>query len=71
MSGGGAELFGLDKMVENVFGISVTLAPTPIDCVAKGLSRINSFIPTKMRTNGKDVTDSLVKFYDNKKQNKE
>ena len=68
LSGGGAELFGLDKMIEKVLGVPVTLAPDPIDCVAKGLSRINAIIPDKNRSNFKNVTDKLAKFYETKKQ---
>ena len=70
LSGGGAQIFGLDTMIEKVFGIKVTLANTPIDCVAKGLSRIHSFIPSKASYNKKNVTLQLAKFYKAKKKTK-
>ena len=67
LSGGGAEIYGLDVMMSKVFGIAVTKAQNPIDSVAKGLSRINTFIPAKMRSNGKNITDQIAKLYENKK----
>ena len=70
LSGGGAELYGLDVMMSKVFGISVTLAKSPIDSVSKGLARINTFIPVKNRYNEKNVTAQLSKFYESKKQSK-
>ena len=68
LSGGGAELFGLDKMIEKVLGVPVMLAPDPIDCVAKGLARVNAILPDKNRSNYKNITDKLSKFYETKKQ---
>lgn len=70
LSGGGAKLFGIDKMLSKVLGISVTLAATPMDCVAKGLSRINSILPIKMRAQDSDITDRIGKYYEAKTQNK-
>ena len=70
LSGGGAELYGLDTMMSKVFGISVTLAKSPIDSVSKGLARINAFIPVKNRFNEKNITSQLTKFYESKKQAK-
>ena len=67
LSGGGSEIYGLDIMMSKVFGISVTKAQNPIDSVAKGLSRINTFIPAKIRANGKNITSQLAKLYENKK----
>ena len=69
LSGGGAMLFGLDKMIAKVLDIPTTLAKTPMDCVAKGLSRINTFLPMKMHGNEKNITSQLSKFYQNKKKN--
>ena len=69
LSGGGAMLFGLDKMIAKVLDIPTTLAKTPIDCVAKGLSRINTFLPVKMYSNEKNITGQLSKYYQNKKKN--
>lgn len=70
LSGGGAELYGLDKMMSKVLGISATLAGDPIDCVAKGLSRINALLPIKLRAQGTDITSRLPKFYEAKTQAK-
>ena len=70
LSGGGAEIFGLDRMMTKVFDIPVTTATSPIDCVAKGLARINSIIPIKMRTNNVNITSKLDKYYQTKTQNK-
>lgn len=68
LSGGGAELYGLDTMIEKVFGVSVTKPIAPIDCVSKGLSRINTFLPMKNGLAGKNITKELAKLYENKKQ---
>ncbi len=70
LSGGGAEIFGLDKMMSKVFGISVTLADAPIDCVARGLSRINAIMPIKMRSSGINITNKLTKYYETRLQNR-
>lgn len=67
LTGGGAELFGLETMIEKVLGVRVTKPDSPIDAVAKGLSRIHSFIPEKHSSNGKNISDKLAKFYDTKK----
>lgn len=70
LSGGGSEIFGLDTMVAKVFDIKTTLATSPIDCVAKGLARIHSFIPEKGSVDKKNVTAQLAKFYKAKKNSK-
>lgn len=70
LTGGCAEIYGLDTMMSKVFGISVTKPTSPIDCVSKGLSRINTFLPVKNHYNGKNITDQVGKYYENKKQNK-
>ena len=69
LSGGGSEIFGLDIMMSKVFGISVTRAMSPIDSVARGLSKINTFLPLKMKS-GKNITSQLAKLYETKKENK-
>ena len=66
LSGGGAELYGLNIMMNKVFGISVTKASSPIDSVAKGLSRINTFIPSRCKYEGKNITNQLSDFYEAK-----
>ena len=64
LTGGGAELFGLEALMEKVLGISVTKPEGAIDCVAKGLSRINGFLPAKARVNNKNITLSVAKYYE-------
>ena len=63
LTGGGAELFGLDRMMAKVLGVSVTMANNPADCVVRGLSLVNTFLPIKMRSNGKNITSQLAKYY--------
>ena len=63
LTGGGAELFGIECLLSKVLGISVTKAQNPIDAVAKGLSRINSFISARSRLNGKNITSQVAKLY--------
>lgn len=67
LTGGAAEIFGLDKMIAKVFGISVTKPQNAIDCVAKGLSRIHTFLPVKKRQGNKNLTAHLAKLYESKK----
>ena len=69
LTGGGAELYGLDTMINKVIGISVTKPQNPIDSVSRGLSRINTFLPSRTRKN-KNITSQLAKFYEAKKQSK-
>ena len=64
LTGGGSELYGLDTMMGKVLDISVTTPENPINCVAKGLSRINNIIPTDVRANGKNITEDLAAIYD-------
>ena len=66
LSGGASEIYGLDKMMSKIFSISVTKAERPIDCVAKGLSRIGSILPQKMRSNNVNITSRLAKYYEAK-----
>lgn len=70
LTGGGAEIFGLDTMIEKVLGISVTKPGNAIDCVAKGLSRIHTFLPIKKKISSKNITSQLAKFYETKKNQK-
>ena len=71
LSGGGADLFGIETLMSKVLGISVTKANDAMDCVAKGLSRINAFIPAKAKVSGKNVTDDLAKYYELSKKGSE
>lgn len=66
LTGGGAELFGIEIMMEKVLGINVTKPQDAIDCVAKGLSRVNNIIPMKVRAGNKNVTNMLAKYYSDK-----
>ncbi len=66
LTGGGAELYGMETIMEKVLGISVTKPQDAIDCVAKGLSRINNIIPEKQRAGNKNITAQLSKFYTEK-----
>lgn len=68
LTGGGAELFGIDMLLSKVLGISVTKPANAIDCVAKGLSRINSFLPLKLRVNNKNITHQIAKYYESGKK---
>ena len=67
LSGGGAMLFGLDRMIERILEVPVTLATDPMDSVAKGLSRINGFIPQKSK-GGRNITAQLATLYVNTKK---
>lgn len=67
LTGGGAMLYGLDMMMNKVLDIPVTLPADPIDCVAKGLSRINNFIPVKGRASCKNITSQISKYYEETK----
>ena len=70
LSGGGSELYGLDKMMSKVFSLEVTMANNPQDCVARVLSIINNkLLPIKMRSTGKNITSQLTKFYKTNNKN--
>ena len=70
LSGGGALLYGLDMMMSKILGVPVTVPDEPMDCVAKGLSRINTFIPMHSRAGKRNVTAQVAKYYENKKSSK-
>lgn len=67
LTGGGALIHGLDMMMGKILGVPVTRPADAIDCVAKGLSRINSFIPVKGRSSNKNITNMVAKYYESKK----
>lgn len=67
LSGGGAKLYGLDKMISHVIDIPVTMPQEPLDSVALGLSRIHTFLPERLH-GGRDLTLSLAKYYEAKKE---
>lgn len=66
LTGGGSMIHGLDKMMENVLGVPVYQPDNSIDSVAKGLSMINSMIPTKWRGGNKNLTSQIAKLYKEK-----
>ena len=68
LTGGGAELFGMDMLLSKVLGLPVTKPKDAIDCVAKGLSRINGFLPTKLNINNKNITNQISKYYEGSKK---
>ena len=70
LTGGGAMIFGLEKMLSKVLGVPVTKPADAIDSVAKGLSIINSFIPVKGRATNKNITYSVAKYYEDTKSSK-
>ncbi len=70
LSGGGALLYGLDRMIERILEVPVVAAIEPVDCVAKGLSRINNILPPRIRGSRRDITVQLPKIYGEKKSEK-
>ena len=70
LTGGGAELFGIEVLMSKVLGISVTKPEGAIDCVAKGLSRINAFVSSRAKVNGKNITDDVAAYYESSKKSK-
>lgn len=68
LTGGGAELYGMDMLMSKVLGISVTKPQGAIDCVAKGLSRINAFVSERSKVAGKNLTDQVSKLYEMSKK---
>ena len=48
MTGGGSQLFGLDKLIEHVTGIRTFLAENPEKCVAIGAGRSLDNLSSKM-----------------------
>ncbi len=67
LTGGGAELYGLDTLMEKVLGISVTKPEHSIDSVGRGLARINNIIPEKAKLNNKNVSELVGKYYEETK----
>ena len=44
LAGGGALLYGLDKLIKQETGIDANIAPEPLDCVALGAGRVSEDI---------------------------
>ena len=63
LTGGGSLIYGLDVMANKVLGIPVAQPEDSIDSVAKGLSRINNYIPMRVRSN-KNITSQIAKYYE-------
>ena len=63
LTGGGAELFGIDILIEKVLGIPVAKPHGAIDCVAKGLSRINSIVTPRYKVSNKNITEDIAEMY--------
>ena len=70
LTGGGAELYGMDMLMSKVLGISVTKPQAAMDCVAKGLSRINAFVSSRAKVAGKNITDEVAEHYEISKKNR-
>ncbi len=66
LTGGGSLIYGLDVMAEKVLGIPVTQPEDPMDSVAKGLTRINTYIPMKTKAKSKNITSQIVKYYESR-----
>lgn len=60
MTGGGALLYGLDKYLEQMTGVSVRVADGAVSCVANGTGKILD-IYTKMNINMEDDEVKLIK----------
>ncbi len=70
LTGGGALVYGLDRLMGKILGVSVKMPSDALDSVAKGLSRINAFLPVRMRSNNKNITAQIAKYYEAKKSGK-
>ncbi len=70
LTGGGALLYGMDRMIERILEIPVIMPSDPMDSVAKGLSRINNFVPLRVRGASKDITSQLAKLYEGRRADK-
>jgi rod shape-determining protein MreB len=65
LTGGAADIYGLDMMMERVFDIPVFRPVSPIDSVSKGLSRINTFIPVRYKDE-RNISGQIAKLYESK-----
>ncbi len=70
LSGGGALLFGIDRMIEKVLEIPTHTVMDAETAVARGLARIHSYLPVRLRIGGKDITEK-IKDYAKKIETKE
>ena len=65
LTGGAADIYGLDVMMERVFDIPVIRPYNPIDSISRGLARINTFIPVKYKSD-RNISEQISKLYENK-----
>lgn len=68
LTGGGAELYGIEMLLSKVLGLPVTKPQGAIDCVAKGLARINGFLPANLKISNKNITHQISKYYEGSKK---
>ena len=66
LTGGGSMIYGLDIMMNKVLGVSVTRPANAIDCVSRGLARINNIVPLNGKVSNKNITTQIVKYYSGK-----
>ncbi len=66
LTGGGSMIYGLDIMMSKVLGISVTRPANAIDCVSRGLARINNIVPINSKITNKNITSQVAKYYEDK-----
>ena len=64
LTGGGSDLYGMPTLIEKVLGVPVSHPSESIDCVAKGLARINAFIPEKQKVANKNLTLDIAAIYE-------
>ena len=66
LTGGASMIYGLDIMMNKVLGVSVTRPANAIDCVSRGLARVNNIVPLNSKVTGKNITSQIAKYYGDK-----
>ena len=66
LTGGGSMIYGLDIMMNKVLGVSVTRPANAIDCVSRGLARVNNIVPLNSKVTNKNITMQVAKYYGDK-----
>lgn len=66
LTGGGSMIYGLDIMMNKVLGVSVTRPANAIDCVSRGLARVNNIVPLNSKVTNKNITSQIAKYYGDK-----
>ena len=59
LTGGGALLSGLDRVIENETGIKCTIAENPVNCVAIGTGKYIEY----QTAEDKSIWDSIKNFF--------